>query len=258
VGSERVRDGNGDGSEVVDIGALEYQRLAPTAAIESGTSAVRGLPLGFAGVATDPDPGDPLGYAWRFSDGGTASGARVDHAFTTLGPASAALTVSDPTGLTAAASRGLTVVAPGDTGSADRVKPVISRLRVRPRIFRRGRSKARISRLRTGTRISFRLSEPAAVTLTFARVLPGRRVGGRCVRATRARAGRPRCLRRVTVKPRLRFSGRAGVNRVRFSGRLSARRFLRRGRHRVTVGARDAAGNRALSKRANLVVRVPR
>jgi hypothetical protein len=77
-------------------------------------------------------------------------------------------------------------------------------------------------------RLSFRVSEKAIVRITL-----GRR--------GKARAGRTRTLVRTA---------KAGRNRIRLAGRLA------RGSYRVTIQARDAAGNR--SARRTLLVRVTR
>ena len=94
-----------------------------------------------------------------------------------------------------------------------------------------------------GSRLSFELSEAATVTLTIARRKTGRRVGGRCRAQTRANRSRPRCTRYVTVGS-LRRNGLAGPNSLTFSGRVNGR-ALRSGSYRLTLRARDAAGNRS-------------
>ena len=110
---------------------------------------------------------------------------------------------------------------PPTAGPVTASPAVLSNLRVRPRRFRtRGR--------RRGTRISFRLDKAARVTLTFHRLLPGRRRGRRCV--PRRRTGR-RCVAARRVG-RLRMDARAGANRRRFRGSLRGRR-LRPGRYRL-------------------------
>jgi hypothetical protein len=103
---------------------------------------------------------------------------------------------------------------------------------------------------KVGTTISFRLSEAATVTLTFARPLKGRRVGKRCVKPTRRNRAKRRCTRFKTAG-RIKFNGRSGLNKVKFQGRLSRSKRLRVGRYRLTVGAKDAAGNVSKNKTAN-------
>lgn len=106
----------------------------------------------FSATGADPDHGDsPLTYAWRFDDGASAAGAVVRHAFAHHGRHTGAVTVTDPTGLTATAAVSVPV--------SDRTPPVLSRLSARGRTFH------------------FRLSEGARVTLTLRRIGRHRRVG---------------------------------------------------------------------------------
>ena len=126
----------------------------------------------------------------------------------------------------------------------------ISDVSVFPRVWRRGSGLPSFS-ARKGTRIQWRLSEAARVTLTFQRARPGRRVRGRCVRPTRANRARRRCTRFVSVRPSLtRANAQAGLNTLRFQGRLSSRRRLPLGTYRVVVGGVDAAGNRSAPERS--------
>jgi hypothetical protein len=96
-------------------------------------------------------------------------------------------------------------------------------------------------RVPRGTSLRFRLSEAAIVTLGFRRRVAGRRVGGRCVKPTRANRRRKRCARYVAAGSLTRTSI-LGANRVRFTGRIG-RRPLKLGRYRLTARARDVAGN---------------
>ena len=151
-------------------------------------------------------------------------------------------TGADGTSTTAPATISITVAGPG----ADTAAPVITRVRVSRRRWRRGPGLPAEVSARVGTRISWRLSEAARTTLTFQRARPGRRVGGRCRPATRARRARPRCKRFVRVRPALRVpNADTGSNAIRFQGRLTRRKRLGLGTYRVLVGATDAAGNRA-------------
>jgi hypothetical protein len=100
-----------------------------------------------------------------------------------------------------------------------------------------------------GTQLSFALSKPATVTVTFDRLLPGRAHAAACTAS--ARSGR-RC---TLVRPagRLTVHAHAGVNRIRFSGRIG-RRALAPGAYRWTatpLHGRARAGRFA-------VVRAPR
>jgi hypothetical protein len=96
---------------------------------------------------------------------------------------------------------------------ADRRAPVLWRLKLRPARFSAGS--------KFGTRVSFRLSEAAAVELRVQRVVRGRR------RAVPGRIDR---------------QGTRGANFVRFTGQIAGR-GLRAGRYVLLARATDAAGN---------------
>jgi hypothetical protein len=255
-GNPRVVDGDGEGSSPTpDIGAYEYQRREPTAALSGPDSATAGTPVELSAVgSSDPDAGDVLGYSWSFGDGASASGKTVSHAFAAAGTRQVTLTVTDPTGLKDTATKAIAVAGEaiavgGGTGSTtgggsgtggsgpgtDAAAPVLSDVAVRPRRLRPGSRLPRlIARARHGGTIRFRLSEPARVRVRFARA----RAGGRFVRA----------------RGSLRLQAPAGLSRVRFQGRISHRRSLPPGRYRLTIVAVDAAGNRAARRRARFTV----
>ena len=107
---------------------------------------------------------------------------------------------------------------------ADTTRPNVTGLRLSRTVFRLGGR---------GTVIRWRQSEKARVTLRFAR-----RVDGRWRR-----------VRRV-----MRFQSTAGAHRLRFRGRFDLRHPLRPGRYRMTLTARDAAGNVSLPDRARFVL----
>jgi hypothetical protein len=109
---------------------------------------------------------------------------------------------------------------------ADATMPTIERLRLLPRRFRATTGR--------GTLVSFTLSEPAKVALSFAR-------------QHRARfAAVPGSLLRTLPTGRV---------RVRFDGTLGGGRVLRPGVYRVTVSATDASGNTGTPARAMVFVR---
>lgn len=127
-----------------------------------------------------------------------------------------------------------------DPDAAPAGAAAITELRVVPGRMRLGRSLPRLARSVSSGQIRFRLSDDATVALGFARAVPGRRVGGRCVRP-RSGAER-RCTRYVRLKGAIRVRGRKGLNLVRFQGRLSRRRSLAPGRYRLTATVPGTSG----------------
>jgi hypothetical protein len=86
-------------------------------------------------------------------------------------------------------------------------------------------------------------------------VTRGRKVGKRCVKAKRSNRRRKACKRYVAVKPALTFRNQAaGSRRIHFEGRLSRRKTLKPGVYRLTLRARDLAGNRSSPLRARVEV----
>jgi 6-phosphogluconolactonase (cycloisomerase 2 family) len=104
----------------------------------------------------------------------------------------------------------------------------------------------------TPTRFSFRLNEPAHVTLTFTRQVPGGRVNRACVVSGPVTRHAPRCVRSVTLGA-LTLSGIAGHDHVGFNGRLPRTGWLPRGRITVTAVA-TAARRRSAPRRLSFVV----
>jgi hypothetical protein len=90
-------------------------------------------------------------------------------------------------------------------------------------------------KLPVGTTFRFKLDRAAQVRLSFARLTTGRRANGRCVKATRANRGKPRCDRSQAAGT-LRVAGKAGSNAVAFNGKLGGR-ALKPGRYRLLVTA---------------------
>ena len=125
----------------------------------------------------------------------------------------------------------------------DTLAPALLRLAISPRPVRTGRKAT----------IRFTLSEAARVTLTFERVLPGRRARGAC-RAPSRRLRRAKRCTRYQQRGTLTHTSKAGTARVVFSGRFG-RRALATGRYRLVAQATDAAGNRSVPRRVRFTVR---
>jgi Tol biopolymer transport system component len=140
----------------------------------------------------------------------------------------------------------------GDSPAArDLVAPVLSKARLSRRRLRIGRKPtARVAKVGRGTVLRFTSSEAAKLTLRFERPRPGRRTtakGRRVCKPVKHRPKRRACTayrRDGTLTRQI----RSGPGRVALSGRIG-RRALRRGRHRLTLVATDAAGNRSRAVR---------
>jgi hypothetical protein len=113
---------------------------------------------------------------------------------------------------------------PGDP-AADVTAPGLSALRASGK--RRGAAKA-----------SFTLGEAATVTVKLQRAKAGKRKGGRCVKPTRKLRKAKSCTRLLSVATAVKTLP-AGAATVKLGRKLTA------GRYRISVVARDAAGNAA-------------
>jgi PKD repeat protein len=284
AGRPRVVEGDGAPGKRSDMGAYEYQRQAPTALFTVPASALAGEAVQVSATgSSDPDPGDSLSYSWDFGDGTTASTANSTHIFQSGGDYAVKLTVTDPTGLQATATKTIDVSAPpttpGDpssggsapgttppagtaspasptpTAGGDTTAPRVSGLSVAPERLRLGRALPALAStgLKRGA-IRLRLSENATVELTFKKVTVGRNVGRRCVKETSANRAARRCTRLTTVPGRVRIAAPSGSPRIRFQGRLSRTRALRPGRYQVLVAATDRAGNATRPQSAGFTV----
>jgi hypothetical protein len=82
--------------------------------------------------------------------------------------------------------------------------------------------------------VSYSLDIAAGVRFTVERAQGGRRVGGRCVKATTRNRTRTRCTRYVRVRRSFKRTRQAGADRFRFTGRLAGR-ALAPGRYRLVA-----------------------
>ena len=84
------------------IGSGAGLNTAPVAVVvgPTPTTGVVGTTFSFDGTSSyDPDVGDTLTYLWNFGDGVTAAGATATHSYSTVGPKTVTLTVTDNRGL---------------------------------------------------------------------------------------------------------------------------------------------------------------
>lgn len=106
----------------------------------------------------------------------------------------------------------------------------------------------RLSGLAIGSGLlTYRLSEAASLTLKVQRVKKGRKVRGKCRRQTAANRARKACKRYRKVGT-VRTQGTAGLNEVKLPKRIGGRK-LAKGRYRLLITAKDAAGNVSATKR---------
>jgi hypothetical protein len=242
-GATRVVDGDGDSDAVVDMGAFEYQRRAPTAGIIGPDSGQPGELLTFTSRSSDPDPGDTLANAWTFA-GQPDSGAVVVRSFAAPGKYPVSLTVTDPSGQKSTAT--------SEVAITDSLLPILRGVGATNRTFRVNPKGAVLARkAKKGTTFRFSVSEASTMTFLIERRTKGRKVGSKCRRATRKLRKRKACVRYVKVKSFSR-AAKAGLNRVAFSGRYRLRGKTRRltpARYRLTLRAKDLAGNSSAPSR---------
>jgi hypothetical protein len=133
-----------------------------------------------------------------------------------------------------------------------RTRPVVSHVGMVRTRFAVGRGPTAISAVGRGTAFRFTLSKAGVVTIRIARARLGRRVGRRCLAATRARRHRPSCTRLIGAGNLTRRLA-AGRRSVPFSGRIG-RRPLEPERYRATLTARDAAGDVSRSQTLSFTI----
>lgn len=90
-----------------------------------------------------------------------------------------------------------------------------------------------------GGKASYNLSEAATVSLLLEKKIPGRKVGKKCVKQTPANKTRKRCSKFKKIGAAFAGTGNAGANKVT----LPNGKKLKPGAYRLTLTARDAAGN---------------
>jgi sugar lactone lactonase YvrE len=184
------------------LGVTVVANQPPTASLGVSPAVVRtGGPVSFdASASSDPER-LPLRYDWDLDGNGsfeTAGGAspRTSRSYPNTTTFSARVRVTDIHGGSAVASAPVRI---------DGIRPVISRLKV------------------SGSAVTYRLSEPARVTIRL------QRLSGRRWRVVRT----------------LRQDGRVGRNRLRVAARGRASKRSKRARYRAEAIAVDLVGNRS-------------
>jgi PKD repeat protein len=106
-----VSDGRGGSHSSTASVTIRAANRKPIAAIGGPYSGITSQPINFsAAQSSDPD-NDPLTYAWSFGDGGTGTGKDLSHVYTTAGPFSVSVSVSDNRGGSSTASAQVNVTA---------------------------------------------------------------------------------------------------------------------------------------------------
>jgi Domain of unknown function (DUF4394)/Calx-beta domain len=146
------------------------------------------------------------------------------------------LTLSQPAG--PLAELGAPVVAevkivPGPTARVSGFDSTNSRFA----IGRKATPRSAASKTKVGTRFKFTLAdvESAAAELQIKRLLPGRKVSGKCRKVSRTNRGRRHCTRKKTVGTLRRTAGK-GSNSISFTGRIG-KKALKPGRYKARLTA---------------------
>jgi hypothetical protein len=102
-----------------------------------------------------------------------------------------------------------------------------------------------------GTTFSFELDEPASVTLSFIRQVPGLRVGRFCVALARRTEDRHNCTRHLPTGT-LTLPAHAGKNYLHFAGTIS-KRELKPGNYTLVLTA-SASGKQSPATQLNFTI----
>jgi hypothetical protein len=125
----------------------------------------------------------------------------------------------------------------GGGGGVNPITVIVGALKANHHIFYVGKLPPHFTRaIPTGTTISFSVNPAARVTFAFARLLPGKRSGRRCVAPKPKLKHARSCTRRIKAGS-LSFNATAGTHKLFFDGKLSNRRKLRPGRYELAVTA---------------------
>jgi hypothetical protein len=198
------------------IGVAGYDATPPEfRALTVPSSGAAGRPLSFSATLFDVWS-TPLVTAWSFGDGATANGTAVSHTYTAVGARTVIVATRDLVGNAVGGTKGILI------------RPSVLALRVSPNTFRRKRPAT----------LSFRLAAPSTVRFGVERARIGRKVGKRCVAATRANRRRATCTRYVRVGSFSR-SRRSGSPRFKVPTRVAGH-LLAAGRYRLSAVPRAA------------------
>jgi hypothetical protein len=229
-----------------DVGAVE---ITPPGATTGTTTSLTKTSVTLNGVA---DGHGLAGTIWYFQWGPTTSYGDQTPVSTLAAttPTGVASTLAGLAPGTRIHYRLVALNADGMTSGADQFimtpagPPSLTRFAESARTWISGRllpNTTTRSRLPVGTIFSFTASTPAAATFSFARLVPGRVVGRRCVAQTHHNQAARRCTRAIAAGS-FRIAAIGGPNHVHFQGRLSTRTRLAAGSYTVTVVASTKYG----------------
>jgi hypothetical protein len=235
-----------------------FDPIAPTLEnLVAPASATAGQPVS---MSVNPfDAWSAVTISWNFGDGQSTSGAAVSHTFGSPGVRTVTVTGVDAAGNTTQTSEKITVN-PAAVLSPPIVIPKLPPTTRAPVLSGLQQTNARWllrkakrgSKLPVGTTFRFRLDRAAQVRFAVSQIVAGRRVNGRCVKATKANRRKPRCDR-AQAAGTLNVAGKAGANSVAFRGSIRGR-GLQPGRYRVLVTAlADGKHSTAKSLRFTIV-----
>jgi hypothetical protein len=103
-----------------------------------------------------------------------------------------------------------------------------------------------------GTSLTLTLNEAARVRIEVLQRTTGRRVGTRCVKATRSNRKRKKCTRLV-ARGSFTRSARVGKSKIAWSGKIG-RKALKAGKYTVRATPTDAAGNKGKARSVNVKI----
>ena len=139
----------------------------------------------------------------------------------------------------------------------DKTSPVLSKFALSPKSFAAAKKgPSVVAAAKAGTKVSYKLSEPATTTFTVERKRAGHKSKGKCV-SGRARHGKKPCTRYTRVAGKIVRQSAAGASSFRFTGRLNGH-SLKPGSYRLVASARDAAGNTSKPLRRSFTIKRPR
>ena len=203
--------------------------------LEAGTTTFISRAEGADGAPGDNPSGDPV-----ISD----SAAYVAFTTTTHN------LVPNPNGLDQVVRREIN----GDAKPPD-VGPAIANFGVSPTKFAAAGSGASAigARAKIGTTVRYTLDEIANVTFRVERASPGRRVGTKCKKPTRANRKKKKCVRYVKLKGSFAWLSNPGDNRFRFTGRLRSRK-LKPGSYRLAGTPTNQDGKKGKTVRTKFKI----